>query len=238
MRNTTTIALRQFISYFNGPVAYIVSVIVLGFVGFMFWKDFFLAGRATVSQMFILFGWAMVFAAPAISMGLIADEKRSGTLEVLLTMPVRESEVVVGKFLGALGLFLVIVLLSFANPIAVSTLGNLDWGPVFAGYFGLCLQGAAMLAVGIAMSTLTKDTLVAFFLSLFLLAIVGLIIPAVMQFTATGWTASFLEFISMQSHLESMARGVVDSRDIVYFGSIIVIGLLVAFRALEARKWS
>ncbi|MFK7987883.1 MAG: ABC transporter permease [Sandaracinaceae bacterium] len=238
MKNTLAIAQRQFLSYFNGPVAYIVSVIVLGFVAFMFWMQFFLAGRATVNEMFFWFGIAFVLAAPALTMGLIAEEKRSGTLEVLLTMPVKESEVILGKFLGAFGLFLVIIALSFANPIAVSTLGNLDWGPVFAGYLGLVLQGGAMLSVGIMASSLTKDQLVAFFISLFILAIAGWIAPLMLQYTATGMWATVLQNISLQSHLQSMTRGVVDTRDIVYFLSIITIGLLVSFRSLESRRWS
>src|SRR5690606_28451086 len=123
----------------------------------MFWMQFFLAGRATVNELFFWFGIVMVLAAPALTMGLIAEEKRSGTLELLLTMPVRESEVILGKYLGAFGLFFVIVVLTLANPIAVSTLGNLDWGPVWAGYLGLILQGAAMLAIGIMASSFTKD---------------------------------------------------------------------------------
>ena len=238
MKNTLMIAQRQFLSYFNGPVAYIVSVIVLGFVSFMFWMQFFLAGRATVNELFFWFGIVMVLAAPALTMGLIAEEKRSGTLELLLTMPVRESEVILGKYLGAFGLFFVIVVLTLANPFAVSTLGNLDWGPVMAGYLGLILQGAAMLAIGIMASTFTKDQLVSFFVSLFLLGIAGWIAPLMLRFMASGGWATFLETISLQSHLQSMTRGVVDTRDVIFFLSITVIGLLVSFRALESRRWS
>jgi len=239
MHNVMTIAGRQFRSYWNGPVAYIVSVVVLAFVAFMFWIQFFLAGRATVNEMFFWFGVAMVLAAPAITMGLIAEERKSGTIELLLTMPVKESEVILGKYLGAFGLFLVIVLLTIPTPIAVSTLGeNMDWGPVFTGYLGLVLQGAAMLAVGIMTSAWTKDQLVAFFLSAFLLAQVGWIAPLMLRYMATGAVATFLEFISLQHHLESMSRGVIDTRDVLYFLSLIVAGLLVAFRAIESRRWS
>jgi len=238
VQNVANIGWRQFRSYFNGPVAYIVAIIVLGVVGFMFWTFFFLQGRATIHEMFNWMGYVMVVAAPAITMGLIAEEKKSGTIELLLTMPVRESEVILGKFLGAFGLYLVIVLLTFINPIAVSQFGDLDWGPVLTGYFGLVLEGAAMLALGLMCSAWTKDQLIAFFISLFFLAIVGWLIPAAARFLATGWFASVLETISFSHHLENMARGVVDTRDVLFFLSLTAIGLIVSFQALESRRWS
>lgn len=238
MQNVLNIGLRQFRSYFNGPVAYIVAIIVLGVVGFMFWTFFFLQGRATIQEMFNWMGYVMVIAAPAITMGLIAEEKRSGTIELLLTMPVRESEVIIGKYLGAFGLYLVIVLLTLVNPIAVSVFGDLDWGPVFTGYFGLVLEGAAMLALGLMASSWTDNQLVAFFVSLFVLAIVGWLIPAAARFVATGALATFLESISFSHHLESMARGVIDLRDVFFFLSLTVVGLIVSFQALESRRWS
>jgi ABC-2 type transport system permease protein len=238
MQNTLSIARRQFVSYFNGPVAYIVASIVLGAVALLFWNTFFLAGRATASQMFQYTGLAMVFAVPAITMGLIADERESGTLEILMTLPVRESEVILGKFLGAFGLILVIITLTFVNPFFVSTLGNLDWGPVATGYVGLILQAAAMLSIGIMASAWTWNQLVSFFVSFAILAIFGWMVPAVLEYMATGWFATFLSTISLQEHLESMTRGVIDSRDVIYFLSIAVIGLMVAFRGLESRRWS
>lgn len=238
MQNVMNIAKRQFRSYFNGPVAYIVAIIMLGVVGFMFWTFFFLQGRATIHEMFNWMGYVMVVAAPAITMGLIAEEKKSGTIEILLTMPVKESEIILGKYLGAYGLYAVIVLLTLINPIAVSQFGDLDWGPVLTGYLGLLLEGAAMMAIGLMASSWTKDQLVAFFISLFLLAIVGWLVPAAARFLATGWLASFLETISFSHHLENMARGVVDTRDVLFFLSLTAVGLVVSFQALESRRWS
>lgn len=241
MHNVMTIAGRQFRSYFNGPVAYIVLVFVLTALGFLFFfwpPGFFLAGRASAGQMFFWFGILMGLAAPAITMGLIAEERGSGTIEILLTMPVREAEVVVGKYLGAFGLFLVMVALTLPIPLAVSTLGDLDWGPVFSGYVGLVLQGGAMLALGMMVSSWTKDQLVAFFASLFLLVGILWLAPLALGWAAGGDLATILEYLSIQDHLQSMTRGVIDSRDVLYFLSLIVIGLLVAFRALESRRWS
>ena len=238
MQNVFNIAWRQFRSYFNGPVAYIVAIIMLGVVGFMFWTFFFLQGRATVHEMFNWMGYVMVIAAPAITMGLIAEEKASGTIEILLTMPVKESEVILGKFFGAFGLYLVIVLLTFVNPLAVSQFGQLDWGPVMTGYLGLVLEGSAMIAIGLVASSTQSNQLVAFFISLFMLAFVGWLVPAAARFLATGWLASALETISFTHHLESMARGVIDTRDVLFFVSLTIAGLVLSFQAVESRRWS
>lgn len=236
MQNTLAIAGRQFRSYFNGPVAYIVVCIVLLMVGGFFWPPFFLMGRATVREMFRLFGWTLVFAAPAITMGLIAEERRSGTLELLITMPVREAEVIFGKFLGAFGLLAVMLAVSLPYPLSVWTLGHLDWGPVLSGYLGLLLQGGAMIAIGIAASSFTDNQLVAFFVSFFVCAVfvlVGFLLPLM-----PPSVVNFFEWISFDFHYESLSRGVIDTRDVFYFLSIAGFCLLLAFRALESRRWS
>ncbi len=238
MQNVWNIALRQFRSYFNGPVAYIVTIIILGAVNFLFWKYFFLQGRATLHEMFNYMGIAMLFAAPALTMGLIAEEKASGTIEILLTMPVREWEVVVGKFLGAFGLYLVILFFTLVNPIAVSRFGELDMGPVFTGYLGLVLEGAAMIAIGLFASSIQANQLVAFFVSLFLLAVCCWLVPAAAAGLETGWVASALQTISFTHHLESMSRGVIDTRDVLFFLSVTIAGLTLSFQAIEARRWN
>lgn len=237
MQNTLTIALRQFRSYFNGPAAYLVAIVVLGIVGAIFWYYFFLIERASVREMFLWTGRLMTFAAPAIAMGLVAEERRSGTLELLITMPVREIEVVVGKYLGALGMVGVMILLTFVHPIAVSTLGDIAWGPVVSGYVGLFLASAAMLAIGVMASSWTENQLVAFFVAFFLM-VLFLWVPLVFERFFSGWGASVLHVVSFEAHLQSMAKGVIDSRDIIFFGSIIVLSLMIAFRALERRRWS
>jgi ABC-2 type transport system permease protein len=237
MQNTLTIAGRQFRSYFNGPAAYIVAAIVLGFVGAIFWYYFFLIGRASAREMFMWTGRSMVFAAPAIAMGLLAEERRSGTLELLVTMPVREIEIIVGKYLGALGMVAVILALTLVHPLAVSTLGDLAWGPVVGGYAGLFLAAAAMLAIGVMASSWTENQLVAFFVSFFLLIMLTWI-PLIFERFFTGLWATVLQVLSFDAHLESMAKGVIDTRDIVFFLSIITVSLMVAFRALERRRWS
>lgn len=238
MKNVLNIARRQFASYFNGPIAYIAAALLLIVVGFYFWTYFFLQGRASLGQMFSGLNLALIFIAPALSMGIIAEEKRSGTIELLLTMPVRESEVIIGKYLGVLALYGVILLLTLAHPIAVSTLGDLDWGPVVTGYFGIFLEGGAMLAIGLMASSWTSHQLIAFFVSFFILGILAFLVPEMLRpFLAGGWAIA-ADTISFNTHLSNMARGVIDMRDVVYFFSLIAIGLMVSFRALESRRWS
>ncbi len=235
MSNTWTIADREFRSYFNSPVAYIVLGLVLLALGIFFWQDFFLVGRAQVRDLFSTLSWVLVFAAPAMTMGLLAEEKRAGTIEVLLTMPVRDGEVVMGKFLGVVMLYGVLLLLTLPYPVSVSTLGDLDWGTVWTGYLGIFLQGAAMLALGLMASSFTANQLVAFFVGLVLCGVLWLV-DFFLAFLPGG-VASVVEWMSLRHHFVSMARGVVDSRDLVYFLSVGGFSLALAFRALESRRW-
>ncbi|HJK98277.1 MAG TPA: ABC transporter permease, partial [Polyangiaceae bacterium LLY-WYZ-14_1] len=214
MGNTLTIARRQFAAYFNSPTAYIVLSVLLLFVGFFFWEAFFLVGRATIRDMYSLMTWSLFIAAPALTMGLIAEEKKTGTIELLLTMPVRDGEVIVGKFLGALGLYAVLLLLTLPYPISVASLGDLDWGQVASGYFGLLLLGAAMLSVGLAASSWTDNQLVALFVGAFL-CLIFVLVDRVLPLLPTG-AASVLEWLSFDFHLRPMTRGVIDTRDVFY----------------------
>jgi ABC-2 type transport system permease protein len=210
--NTLTIAGRQFRGYFNGPVAYIVICIVLLALGFFFWTPFFLMNHASVREMFRLLGIMLAFAVPAITMGLLAEERRSGTIELLITMPVREAEVIFGKFLAAIGLLGVLLACTLPYPISVSMLGNLDWGPVFTGYLGLFLQAAAMAAIGLMCSAFTENQLVAFFVGVAICLPLAWLFGAFLPFVPTGLLTSFV--------------------------SIAGFALMVAFRALESRRWS
>jgi ABC-2 type transport system permease protein len=236
MSNTLTIAGRQFRSYFNGAVAYIVLCLVMLALGFWFWKTFFLFNKATAREMFDTLRGILAFAVPALTMGLLAEEKRTGTVELLITMPVREAEVIVGKFLGVLGLFGVLLALTLPYPMSVAALGPIDWGPVFTGYLGLLLQGGAMMAIGLMTSSFTENQLIAFFAALAItvpLAFMHMLLP-LFPTAAT----SVLEWFSFHYHFDSMARGVLDLRNVLYFTSLTIFCLMVAFRSLESRRWS
>lgn len=236
MNNVLTIGGRQFRSYFNGPVAYIVICIVLLTLGFFFWKTFFLIGRASAREMFRWLGLILVFALPALTMGLLAEEKRTGTIELLITMPVTEAQVILGKFLGVFGLYAVLLGLTVFYPISISTLGDLDWGPVISGYFGLLLQGSAILALGLMASSWTNNQLIALFVAL-TLSVFFWVIDKFLPLLPTN-AASVLEWLSFDFHFQSMARGVIDLRDVLFFVSVTTFALALAFRALESRRWS
>jgi ABC-2 type transport system permease protein len=235
MRNTLIIAQRQFRSYFNGPVAYIVLCLMLFTLGVLFWPAFFIKGRATVRDMSDTLSMILIFGLPAMAMGLIAEEKRTGTIELLATMPVRDWEVIVGKYLGVLGLYGVLLLLTLPYPISVSGLGNLDWGPVFGGYLGLLLQGATLLAVGLMASSWTENQLVAFFVALTIGGFLFLADRFVLFLP--GGIGQVFEWLSIDAHRRSMARGVIDTRDLVYFVTLTLLALMIAFRSLESRRW-
>jgi ABC-2 type transport system permease protein len=173
-------------------------------------------------------------------MRLIAEERRSGTLEMLITLPVKDSEVILGKYLGALGLVLVLVLATAIYPIALFRfpwhLGPLDMGPVASGYFGLILFSAAGVAIGMLVSALTDSQAIALFVTAFVLGVLyymGWVAPSL-----GGTFGNVLTYLSFSTRLEGFTKGLIDTRDVVYFLSVTVIALIIAFRALERRKWA
>ena len=235
--NTLVIAKREFRGYFNSPVAYVVICGVLLLVGFLFFffRPFFVVGKATCRELFTFIGMTLLFFAPAVTMRLLAEERKSGTIEVLITMPVRDWEVIVGKFLAALGLLVVLLVLTFPVPITISQIGDLDWGPVIGGYVGLLLEGAALLSLGVLASSLTEHQIVAFFGSL-LLGLSFYMLDWSLPFLPSS-VASLVEYLSFGYHFDGIARGVIDSRDVIYFLSVTAVALGLSFRQLESRKW-
>lgn len=235
MRNTLTIARREFRSYFNSPAAYIVGMLFLIVVAIMFWNSFFLEQRASVRRLFFWAYAVSVFVGPAITMGLLAEEKRTGTLELLITYPVRDAEVVLGKYLGALGLYAVLLLLTLPQVFSVASMGPLDWGPVWSGYLGLLLSGGAFVAIGILASSWTSNQLIALIVALAIAAFFS-IIRHLLFFLPQG-LASVFEWLSFGYHSDSLERGVIDTRDVFFFFSVIGLCLGLAFRSLESRLW-
>ncbi|MBI2894651.1 MAG: ABC transporter permease subunit [Deltaproteobacteria bacterium] len=235
--NTLAIAKREFRGYFNSPVAYVVICGVLLLVGFLFFffRPFFVVGKASCRELFTFIGMTFLFFAPAVTMRLLAEERKTGTLEILITMPVRDAEVILGKFLAAVGLLCVMLLLTLPFPITIAQLGDLDMGPVLGGYAGLLLEGSAFLALGMLASSLTEHQIVAFFLAL-LMGLVFFMLDWALPYLPGGMT-SVVEYLSFGYHFEGITRGVIDSRDVVYFLSVIAVALALSFRQLESRKW-
>lgn len=237
MRNVLAVARREVAAYFDSPVAYIVLVSFLAVAGWMYFSTLFLLDRADMRPFFTPspFSPAMliVILAPAMTMRLIAEERKSGTIELLLTMPMRDGEIVVGKFLAALTLMMVGLGLTLAYPLTVAQLGDLDWGPVIGGYVGMTLFAAALLAIGVLCSTLTENQIVAFIVAFLVSAVLYYVYW--LQFFVPAFLSPLVEFLSVSFHLDNLARGVIDSRDVLYYLSLTAACLLLATQALARR---
>lgn len=254
MRNILIIARRDLRAQFNSPVAYVViggSLLLLGILLFLvphmgvagaaiggFWD----IDRATMDPMFTCLPPLMsLFVIPAVTMRSLAAEKGSGTLELLITMPVRDSEVILGKYLASFGVVLVLLTMTLLYPFAMFKwpwhLGALDWGPVWAGYLGCVFFALAAVGIGMMISSLTESDVIAFFLTaaaLVFLYAIGLLVASL----HLGVLGDAVEFISFSSRYQSFTRGLIDTRALVYFLSVAILCLLVSFRSLESRKWS
>ena len=239
-----TIARREFRSYFDSPLAYVViclSFLALGLMFFLFRGGFWQVDQATLRNVFeyVPVGLSLL-VVPVITMRLMAEEKRSGTLEMLITLPVKDSDVILGKYLGALGLVLTLVLATLIYPLIMFkwpwNLGPLDAGPVISGYLGLVLFAAASVAIGLLVSSLTESQAVAFFVTFFVLVVLWFL--GTVAENLPGAVGNTLSYVSFQTRLAGFTRGLVDTRDVVFFLSVTALALVVTFRALERRKWA
>lgn len=234
------IARRELSGFFDTLTAYILLVLFLGFSGFFTWaygNDIFLRNQADLAVFFGIAYWSLFFFIPAITMRTLAEENKSGTIELLLTKAVTDWQIVLGKFLGSLGLILVALLLTTPFYFSVWNLGPVDHGSVIAGYFGLVLMAASYISIGLFASSITQNQIVAFLLSM-LIGIFFHIVFDVLRSGLTGWAGSLFDYLSLSTHYESISRGVVDSRDLVYFFSLITAGLVLAETSLAKRNLS
>jgi ABC-2 type transport system permease protein len=234
-QNIRPIFRRELRSYFNSPVAYVVIVVFLAIVGWFFTSTLFLNNVASMRGVFDLVPWALLIFVPAITMRLLAEEKKSGTLELLTTKPVTDAEIVLGKFLAAWVLLAAALVPTLVYLITMMSLGSIELGPVVAGYVGLLLMGGAYIAIGIFTSSLTENQIIAFIASF--LIVLGLFLLDKVLFFFPASLASTLEFIAIDYHFSNIARGVIDSRDLIYFASLLGFSLLLATVSLERRKW-
>lgn len=238
MRTILAITRRELSGAFDSSLAYIVVPLYLGLVGaFSLWfDDVFAAGVATVRGVIFWAALALMLLAPAMTMRLFAEERRTGSLELLATLPLREEQLVLGKYLAALLLVWLAVGLTFPYALTMATLGDLDWGPVVGGYLGLGLMSAGLCAIGTAASAFTASQILAFLVA----ATLGLV-PWAMGFFLHQVPPALLplvQYLSFDHHFEGMARGVLDTRDLVFWGSVVGLGLHTAVFALEQRRLS
>ena len=231
-----TLFKKELVSYFNSPIAYIFIGTFLIVGNWLFFSSFFLVGQASLRGYFSILPWFFLFLIPAIAMRLWAEEKKTGTIEFLLTLPVTDWQVVLGKFFGALAFVCVILILTLSLPITISFLGDFDWGVAAGAYLGSLFLAGAYLALGLFISSLTKNQIVAFVLSLagsFLFFIVGTDFvvaksPRLIQLV--------MSFLGLGSHFGNIAKGVIDSRDIFYYLSFIFFFLWLNKRIVEKRN--
>lgn len=228
------ISLREFKAYFVSPIAYIVIVIYLVVTGWFFFAAFFLAGRADLRDFFSLIPLILAFVIPAITMRLFSEEFSSGSFEILFTLPVNINQILAGKYIAAMLFILFMLAPTVSYPIFISTLGELDWGPVIGGYLGVLLLASVYCAIGLFASSLTKNQIVAFIIALaicFFLYVIDKILFFVPQFL-TG----ILQYIGADFHFRNITRGIVDTRDIVYFLSIGFLALYGTHLVLKERQ--
>jgi ABC-2 type transport system permease protein len=238
MHSIWVITKRELNSFFDSLIAYILLTVFLGLSGFFTWlfgSDIFFIGQATLQPFFSIAYWTLFFFIPALTMRMLAEEKRSGTIELLLTKSVNDWQVVWGKFFACLGLIILALVLTLPYYITVAFIGPVDHGAVWAGYFGMILMSMTYISIGLFASSITDNQIVAFLLALFI-SVFFLIIFDVLSSNFTGATGQFLSFLSLSTHYDSIARGVIDSKDIIYFLSISFFGLTLAETSLSKRN--
>jgi ABC-2 type transport system permease protein len=235
MSPALVISRREIRTYFNSPVAYIVVTVFTILTGYLFFTQLFVEKQADMRAFFNIMPLLFMFMVPAITMRLLADEKASGTLELLITLPVRDWEVVVGKFLAAMVLLCTALGLTLIFAITVKSLGPLDRGPAIGGYLGLVLMGGAYVAIGVMASSFTRNSIVSFIVA-FAISFGLYLFGRLTQFLPPSWQ-SLVAFLSIDGHFENIGRGVIDTRDVIYYFSMIGVSLLVATLSLESRRW-
>jgi ABC-2 type transport system permease protein len=235
------VAQRELMSYFFTPVGYVVLAVFTALTGlfFFFFSRLFEPGSAIETNRLFepMAWWVMVPLTPAISMRLFAEEQRSGNLEALVTAPLTDSQLVLGKWLGALGFLAVTLALSLMLVLLLEVYGSPDYGPIFTGYLGLLLLGGLFLAVGTLASTLTHNQIIAFLATLIFIALFTYINFIVANSYLSGAMAQALKFINPNEHNRNFALGLLDTGDFVFFISAIALFLVLAVKALESRKW-
>ena len=242
MRNVKLIFIREFAAYFATPLAYVFIVIFLMLAGLLtfFMGSFLERDQADLVPFFEFHPWLYLFLVPALSMRLWAEERKLGTIELFLTLPISMTQAVTGKFLAAWGFSVTALLLTFPFWITVNYLGNPDNGVVFASYIGSALMAGAYLAIGSMISACTKNQVIAFVVTTticFVLTLTGS--PVILDFFSAWASADIVQAVGnfgFLPHLQSIQRGVIDFRDIIFFGSIIIIALIANAIIIDWRK--
>ncbi len=237
MNPVWVIAKRELSSYFNSLIGYIILAIFLIVAGLFTWLiggDVFIRQQATLDQFFSIAPLVLLFVVPALTMKQIAEEKRSGTIELLLTKAISNRQLVLGKFLACFLMICITIAFTLPYYFTVSQLGNVDHGAIIGGYFGLLLLSAAFTSIGIFASSLTQNQIVAFLLALFINVVFLWLLGFIGQYLS-GTVGDIITTLSIPDHYESISRGVLDTKDLIYFGSIIFLFLFLAELKISNR---
>ena len=236
MFNIRIIIRREIQSFFNSPMAYIFLVIFAIVSGYFFTNTFFLFGQSDLRVLFDMIPLVYLFFIPAVSMGLIARENNIGTMETISTMPLSTYEFVIGKFLAGFCLIMFGLLATSIHFITLVFVGtNIDYGAIFSGYLGLALMGATFTSIGIYASSVTENQVVAFIIGVFLV-LVFYMLDKTLVFAPQS-IVGIIQFLAVDYHLSNISRGVIDSRNIIYFLSMIGFFIYLTIQTLEVRRW-
>ena len=233
-QSTGTIMKRELRSYFISPIAYIVITIYLAITGWFFFSTFFLAGRADMRSFFSLMPIIFSFTIPAITMRLFSEEYSTGSYEMLKTQPLTTADIVGGKFLSSVLFILIMLVPTLVYAVTISLLGSLDWGPVIGGYLGAIFLAGTYSAVGILASSLTRNQIVAFILSAAVCMFLSLINQ--LAWVIPPALGNILSNIGTAYHFSNISRGIIDSRDLLYFISVIFLALYGSWLLNQEKK--
>jgi gliding motility-associated transport system permease protein len=235
VRNVWAVATRELRSYFLSPLAYVVIALFLALAGYLFALILQNGREASIRGLISNVSVLYLFIVPAISMRLLAEEQRTGTVELLLTNPVQEWEIVTGKFLASVMLILVMLGLTLLFPLFLFIFGNPDRGPIITGYLGVLLQAAAFLAVGLWASSMTQNQIVAAIIAFAMLLILWLS-DNLGQFLG-GTIGQIVSYTSVINHFQSFPQGVIETKDVIYYLTLIVAGIVLSTLALQSRRY-
>ena len=239
MSKVWIITKRELASFFDSLIAYVMIVLFLGLSGTFTWlvgTNVFLINQASMQVFYSIAFWSLFFFIPAITMWMIAEENRAGTIELLITKAVSDSQIVWGKFLACFILVIIALVCTLPYYITISQLGNIDDGAVLGGYLGLILLSASYISIGLFASSITQNQIVAFLMAMSIGIFFQLLFD-VIGGSVRGFFGELFSYLSMSTHFESMSRGVVDSRDLIYFFSIIASGVILSQVMLSKRNW-
>lgn len=235
MQNIKHIFKKELKSYFVSPIAYIVISVFLLIIGWLFFSTFFLDRQANMTRFFSILPVAFAFVVPAVTMRLFSEEINIGSYEILLTMPVTFRDIIVGKFLAAVGFIGIMLIPTLFYAVTITFLGKLDWGPVIGGYLGAILLGATFSSIGLLASSVTRNQVVAFIIGMAVCLALTLLIDF-MLFFLPDFLVGIFQYLSANYHFQNIAKGVIDLRDILYFVSVSFVVLYGTNLIMQGKK--